>query len=89
MAFSRSGLIRLGGANSDAGAAWLYKSSADAAAAINTAGYFNDASAELKVGDFMFICDSSNVHVVSYVASNAAGVVDIVDGTTISATDTD
>jgi|DEB0MinimDraft_3_1074331.scaffolds.fasta_scaffold432732_1 hypothetical protein len=89
MAFSRSGLVRLGGANSDAGAAWLYKSSADAAAAINTAGYFNDASAELKVGDFMFICDSSNVHVVSYVASNAAGVVDIVDGTTISATDTD
>lgn len=89
MAFSRSGLVRLGGANSDAGAAWLYKSSADAAAAINTTGYFNDASAELKVGDFMFICDSSNVHVVSYVASNAAGVVDIVDGTTISATDTD
>ena len=89
MAFSRSGLVRLGGANSDAGAAWLYKSGDDAVAAINTAGYFNDASAELKVGDFMFICDSSNVHVVSYVASNAAGVVDIVDGTTISATDTD
>ena len=89
MAFSRSGLVRLGGANSDAGAAWLYKSGDDAAAAINTAGYFNAASAELKVGDFMFICDSSNVHVVSYVASNNGGVVDIVDGTTVSATDTD
>lgn len=89
MAFSRDGLARVGGANSDAGVLWLYKSGDDAAAAINTAGYFNPASAELKVGDFMLICDSANVHVVSYVASNAAGVVDIVDGTTVSATDTD
>jgi hypothetical protein len=89
MAFSRDGLARIGGANSDAGALWLYKSGDDAAAAINTAGYFNSASAELKVGDFMLICESSNVHVISYVASHAAGVVDIVDGTTVSATDTD
>jgi len=89
MAFSRNGLARLGGANSNAGSAWLYKTADDTAATINTAGYFNDASAELQVNDWLLICDSANAHVISYVNSNTGGVVDIVDGTTITATDSD
>ena len=84
MAFSRSGLVRLGGANSDAGAAWLYKSGDDAAAAINTAGYFNDASAELTVGDVVLIVDTDAPAVtVSFVISNSAGVVDLASGTAV------
>ena len=39
--------------------------------------------------NFVLGCDSANAHVISYVNSNTGGVVDIVDGTTITATDSD
>lgn len=89
MAFNRDNLSRLSGGNSGAGVAWLYKSSDDTAATINTAGYFNDASVEFGTDDWLFIIDSAGAHVIAYVNSNTGGVVDTVDGTTVTATDTD
>jgi len=47
MAFDRDKLARLGSPNTNAPAIWSY-TSADAIATVNTAGYFNNASKELK-----------------------------------------
>ena len=60
MAYAQSGLQPIGG-QSKAGNApqmWSYKS-ADAILTVNTSGYFNDASDVLKVGDLIYVYDSS------------------------------
>lgn len=89
MAFSRDGLSKVGASAGNAPSLWTY-TSADAIATVNTAGYFNDASAELKVRDVIFVVDSATptTHLVS-VLTNAAGVVDVSDGLQITETDTD
>jgi hypothetical protein len=58
---------------------------------MNTAAYFNAVTSLVQVGDIIFLYDATTPSlVISYVNSNtSAGVVDIADGTTISATDTD
>ena len=91
MAYSETGLQPIGG-QAKAGSApqmWAYTST-DAIATVNTAGYFNDASDVLKVGDLIYVHDS-NTPTASLVVvlSNASGVVDVSDGTTIAVTDTD
>ena len=64
--------------------------SADAIATVNTAGYFNDLSDTLAVGDVIFVHDSATPTLsIVMVASNASGVVDVTDGTAIAMTDTD
>ena len=89
MAFARSGLARVSGANSDAGSMWMY-SSADAIADVNTSGYFNNASLELKVRDIIFVTDTNvPTAFICIFLTNAAGVVDISDGTVIVETDGD
>lgn len=91
MAFSRSGLARLGSANSDAGALWIYKTT-DTAATVNTADYFLDAIDEIKLNDVMILITDTGgtpAVVISYVNANNGSTIDIADGTTISATDTD
>lgn len=88
MAFSLSGLQQVGpGGNSPR--IWTY-STTDAIATVNTSGYFNNASDVLTVRDIIFVCDTSTptTNIVS-VLSNASGVVDVSDGTSISETDTD
>tara|TARA_R100001460_G_C3540444_1_gene174393 strand:+ start:976 stop:1251 length:276 start_codon:yes stop_codon:yes gene_type:complete len=91
MAYSKTGLQPIGG-QGKAGTApqmWSY-TSADAIATVNTAGYFNDASDLLKVGDLMYIHDSNTpTGSLVIVLSNASGVVDVSDGTTIAVTDSD
>jgi hypothetical protein len=91
MAYSETGLQPIGG-QSKAGSApqmWSY-SSADAIATVNTSGYFNDASDLLKVGDLIYVYDSNTPTAsLAIVLSNASGVVDVSDGTTIAVTDTD
>lgn len=89
MAFSRDGLSKVAGSAGDAPSLFTY-TSADAIATVNTAGYFNDASKELKVRDIIFVVDSNTptTHIVS-VLSNASGVVDVSDGLQITETDTD
>ena len=91
MAFSNSGLTAIGQSKrGNAPGLFLYKT-ADTQATVNTVGYFNSIASLLTVGDVMFVYDSTTPSLVlTYVnAVSAAGVVDIADGTTVSATDTD
>jgi len=91
MAYSHPSLVQLGSANSNAPRVWLY-STTDTAADVNTEGYFNDASDDLQVGDFIFANTSTGgtlVATIFYVLSNASGVVDVNDGTTLANTDSD
>lgn len=91
MAYSETGLQPIGG-QAKAGSApqmWSYTTT-DAIATVNTAGYFNDASDVLKVGDLMYVYDSNTPTAsLVIVLSNASGVVDVSDGTTIAVTDSD
>ncbi len=70
---------------------WHY-TSADADATIDTAGYFNNASDMLRVGDMIMAntaTSGSPIHGIFVVSSNAAGVVDINNLTQIGASDSD
>lgn len=93
MAYTKDNLQPIGG-QAKAGNApqmWSYTApDADAIAAINTSGYFNDASDVLKVGDLIHVWDSSvPTSTLVTVLSNASGVVDVSDGTAISVADAD
>jgi hypothetical protein len=91
MAFSSTGWNTIA-ANKSGNAPSLYSyKSTDTQATINTSGYFNTVATLVNVGDVIFIYDATTPSlVISYVNSvTSAGVVDIADGTTISATDTD
>jgi hypothetical protein len=90
MAYSATGLVTVASSKRGNGPSmYLYKT-ADTQATVNTAGYFNALSSMLEVGDIIFVYDSTTPSLVlTYVLSNASGVVDIADGTTVSATDTD
>ena len=91
MAYNLDGLNLIGGGGK-AGKApqmWTY-TSADAIAAVNSAGYFNNASTVLRVRDIIFVVDSATptTSIVS-VLSNASGVVDVSDGLAVTETDSD
>lgn len=91
MAFSRSGLARVSGANSDAGSMWMY-SSTDTIATINTANYFLEAITEINLNDILFITSSTGgtpVVSINYCNSNTGSAIDITDGLVVTATDTD
>lgn len=87
MAYSASGLTRIGGASN--GDLWFY-SSADAIGTVNTAGYFNDAANMLSVRDLIIVTDTNTptTHFVN-VLSNTGTVVDVSDGTAVVGTDGD
>ncbi len=69
---------------------WGYDAGADTIAAVNTTGYFNAAANDLQVGDGIRVKSSSGtVYTNVLVASNTGGVVDVTDGDTITATDSD
>ena len=93
MAFSRTGWNPIGGQSKKGTAPQLFTSTTtDTVATVNTAAYFNDVSDEVAVGDVIFSVTStggtlaSSIHTV---VSNASGVVDVSDGTTIAQTDSD
>ena len=89
MAYSASGLTRLAGGS---GVNLYHYSTTDAIADVNTEGYFNDLSDTLAVGDTILVRSSTGgTQALSwvYVLTNASGVVDVSDGLTITATDTD
>mgnify|MGYP003653404369 FL=1 len=91
MAFSRTGINPIGGQSKKGTAPqmWTY-TSVDAIATVNSAGYFNDMTNELSVGDVIFVHDSNTPTMsIVMVASNASSVVDITDGTTVAMTDSD
>jgi hypothetical protein len=70
---------------------WHY-TSADAAATIDTEGYFNDAAEMLRVGDMVIAntsTDTTPAGGLFLVNKNAGGVVDVADITQVGASDTD
>jgi hypothetical protein len=70
---------------------YAYKT-ADAIADVNTSGYFDSLAQTLKVGDLIYCVTSTGstaVATLTVVRSNAAGVVDVDNGTTLAATDSD
>jgi|TARA_Y100000114_G_scaffold150338_1_gene165745 hypothetical protein len=93
MAFDRDGWQPMGG-QAKKGLApqmWSYTST-DAKTAIDASGYFNDVSTDVSVGDLIYVHASTGgtrTYSLHPVVSNASGVVDIGDGTAISATDSD
>ena len=92
MAYSATGFSTV--AASKAGnspAIYAYKTT-DAVADVNTTSYFDSLSTVLKVGDLIYAVTSTGTTAVAtllYVLSNASGVVDVNDGTTLANTDTD
>lgn len=91
MAFNADGFATIAASKAgNAPSIYSYKT-ADTQATVNTAAYFNSIASLLKVGDIIFVYDSTTPSLVlTYVNQvTAAGAVDIADGTTVSATDTD
>jgi hypothetical protein len=92
MAFSSTGFVTVAAAKAgNAPSIYAYKTT-DAIADVNTEGYFNTLAQTLKVGDLIYCVTSTGTTAVAtlvYVLSNASGVVDVSDGTTLANTDTD
>jgi hypothetical protein len=92
MAYSSTGFSTV--AASKAGnspAIYAYKTT-DSIADVNTTGYFNGLATVLSVGDLIYCVTSTGSTAVAtlvYVLSNASGVVDVNDGTTLANTDGD
>ena len=92
MAFSTTGFTAVTASKrGNAPSIYAYKTT-DAIADVNTAGYFNYLSDTLEVGDLIYCVTSTGttaVATLAYVLSNAAGVVDVSDGTVLANTDSD
>ena len=89
MAFTASSLTRLAGAS---GVSLWHYTTTDTIATVNTAGYFNDASAMMSVNDVIIaVTSTGGTPVVShtYVNANDGSTVDVVDGVAITSTDSD
>lgn len=93
MAFARAGWNPIGGQSKKGTAPQMFTyTTTDTVATVNTSGYFNAISDEVVVGDIITSVTStggtlaSSIHTV---VSNASGVVDVSDGTTIAQTDSD
>jgi hypothetical protein len=92
MAFSATGWTTVAASKrGNAPSIYAYKT-ADAIGDVNNAGYFNALANTLAVGDLIYCFTSTGgspaAHLV-WVNSNSAGVVDVTDGTVITATDND
>lgn len=93
MAFDITAFGPLGGQSSRGKAPQLFSyKSADTAATVNTAGYFNDVSSMVEVGDFILAYLDTGGTPQGYlltINANASGVVDVADGLALGVTDTD
>ena len=92
MAFARAGWTPIG-CMSKRGSApqmWSYTTT-DNLATMNTEGYFNSVSDEVKVGDLIYVHDSNTptASLVVVLSVTTAGVVDVSDGTALSVADAD
>ncbi|MBM3567167.1 MAG: hypothetical protein FJX46_00255 [Alphaproteobacteria bacterium] len=89
MAFTSKNLSVIGYANGFT--LWHYTTT-DAAATVDTQGYFNNASNVLRKGDFLFVhADTAGTpaYGVMVVTSNASGVVNAGDMVSFKSADTD
>lgn len=92
MAFSATGFSTVGASKrGNAPSIYAYKTT-DAIADVNTSGYFDSLASTLEVGDLIYCVTSTGSTAVAtlvYVVSNSGGVVDVTNGTTLAATDSD
>lgn len=92
MAFSATGFSTVGASKrGNAPSIYAYKTT-DTIADVNTSGYFDSLASTLEVGDLIYCVTSTGSTAVAtlvYVVSNSAGVVDVNNGTTLAATDSD
>lgn len=92
MAFSDIGFNTHGASKAGNAPSVHTYSTADAIADVNTAGYFNAIASLLRVGDVIFCYTSTGgtaVMSLVWVNSNTGTVVDVTDGLTVTATDSD
>lgn len=92
MAYSATGFSTIAASKKGNSISLYAYTTADAIGDVNTSGYFNALANTLAVGDIIFTRTSTGGTIamsIVYVASNASGVVDVTDGMTITATDTD
>ena len=92
MAYDSTGFVTVNASKAGAAPSIYAYSSADAIADVNTEGYFNALANILKVGDLIYCVTSTGTTAVATLAvvrSNASGVVDIDNGTTLANTDGD
>ena len=89
MAYAASGLTRLGGDSN--GSLWRYTTT-DAIATVNTANYFNDAIGMIRSLDVIIaVTSTGGTPAVSlvYAKDVSATAIDVTDGLTVTATDSD
>lgn len=92
MAYAESGFTTIAASKAGNSPAMYAYKTADSIATVNTSGYFDSLSATLVVGDLIYCLTSVGTTAVAtlvYVLSNASGVVDVNDGTTLANTDSD
>lgn len=92
MAFSDVGFNTHGASKSGNAPSVHTYSTTDAIADVNTAGYFNALASLLKVGDIIFCYTSTGgtpAMSIVWVNANSGSVVDVTDGLTVTATDSD
>lgn len=92
MAYLANGFSTVAASKAGASPSIYAYSTPDTIADVNTAGYFNALSTFLRAGDLIYCVTSTGGTIVAtlvYVVSNAAGVVDVNDGTTLANTDSD
>lgn len=92
MAFSDVGFNTHGASKAGNAPSVHTYSTTDAIADVNTAGYFNSLASLLKVGDIIFCYTSTGgtpAMSIVWVNANSGTVVDVTDGLTVTATDTD
>lgn len=92
MAFSSAGWSVVGASKRGNAPSVFTYTTTDSIATVNTEGYFNTLANTLSVGDLIYCVTSTGTTAVAtlvYVLSNASGVVDVNDGTTLANTDGD
>ena len=92
MAYSSTGFATvMASKRGNAPGIYAYKPT-DSIADVYTDSYFDDLSEVLEVGDLIYCVTSTGstaVCTLTQVLSNASGVVDVANGTTLAATDSD
>ena len=89
MAYSAANLTRIGGGS---GVNLWHYTTTDTIATVNTAGYFNDAIGMIRSLDPIIVASSTGgtpVMSIVYAKDVSASAIDVTDGLTVTATDTD
>ena len=89
MAYDKSNLTRLAGAS---GVSLWHYTTTDTIATVNTAGHFSDSAGMFNGNDVVVAVTSTGgtpVVTITYANSVTASAVDVVDGLTVTATDSD